>query len=462
MPIYSNTPVCVKSEECEERFDCQSSRPFRVHWDRAPQGRMTPEVWAALREEAGLPRHSAATLARAGAERWGVPAEGRAGVGLSPEQKSPFPKDCASYPGRRQKWRPTATQLPSICGVRYAVNANLARVFVPTVESKCPGVPVQLRDAVRGEIGPFSAESRRRLLDRLNSIDREAIPSENVWFTTLTYPGSGWPSEFTVWKRQLETWWKRFQRQYLEEYGVQVGPDFVAATLIWKLEYQRRGAPHYHLLLIWLDRSPNIAEFREWLARSWAEVVAGRGNEVDPDHLAAGTQCDRAEKWGGVSAYAAKYCSKQTQQLIDRETGEIYKNGRWWGCKALRALPVQMKSEALTEAQSVMMRRVLQKKSIREAVTGGAPNWKVIKFRKNRRGWKMGDESFYVLSQTMEALIPLVRCIRPENYVPPDGRRGPRRAPPDCRATRVAFDDLSSSELVVSLRDGDAPWEVVG
>lgn len=293
------------------------------------------------------------------------------------------------------------------------MNANLARVFCPTVESKSAGEDTCRADAQRGEIGEFSRESRRRLLNRLNAIDRKVIPAGNVWFMTLTYH-CNWAYDFHAWKRQLETLWKRFQREYLEEYGVERAGLLVAASLIWKLEFQQRDAPHFHCLVIWHDRSPDLVKFREWLALNWAQVVAGRGNEVDYAHWRAGTQCDRSEKWGGVSAYAAKYCSKQTQQVIDYNTGEIMPNGRWWGCKALRALPVRYENEPLTEEQALTVRRVLQKKCIAEAKSGGEGNVKCVVFRKKRRGWKVTDETFYVLDETVRRLIAWVRCERPQ------------------------------------------------
>jgi hypothetical protein len=338
------------------------------------------------------------------------------------------------------------SRVSSVCGVRYAINGNIAKLFLPTAESKCPGVKRPVPDVVRGDIGEFSRESRRRFLNLLNSIDREKIPADNICFMTLTYHEK-WGRDFEEWKRDIETWWKRFEREYREEYGVEVNGELAAASLIWKLEYQKRGAPHFHCLLLWLGNRPNLPALREWVAQSWNDVV-DPGNAA---HLAAGTQCDLAKKWGGVSSYAAKYCGKQTNQLIDQDTGEVHKNGRWWGVKHRRALPIRFEEQGLTEEQALTVRRVLQKKSISEAATAENPHWKMVKWRKNRRGAKMADEVFYIEDGQLQKLLAWVRQERgcewmAENGMPwqySDLMRRLRVEPPSGDEVAAATDEVA-------------------
>lgn len=74
--------------------------------------------------------------------------------------------------------------------------------------------------------------------------------------------GSCRPGRASV-KRHMVLWRKRFQREYGEP-----------ASYIWKLEFQRRGAPHIHL---WM--APPISPGRsgrgsaQWLWRLWAVIV---------------------------------------------------------------------------------------------------------------------------------------------------------------------------------------------
>jgi hypothetical protein len=124
-------------------------------------------------------------------------------------------------------------------------------------------------------------------------------------FLTLTYPAN-YPGSWSTWKRQLDTWLKRLRRRY------------PAAAGVWKLEPQKRGAPHFHLLVI---GTPFVA--KSWLSESWYAAVGSN----DPKHLVAGTNVQLAHSHRGVLAYAAKYTAK-AQLLPASWQGGV---GRWWG-----------------------------------------------------------------------------------------------------------------------------------
>jgi hypothetical protein len=82
------------------------------------------------------------------------------------------------------------------------------------------------------------------------------------------------------------------------------------AGLIWKLEPQMRGAPHYHML-VWCDDEQS---FCEWVPYSWFEI-AGNG---DDSHLSfhlgflqGSTHCvSKVRSFRGVWSYASKYLGK--------------------------------------------------------------------------------------------------------------------------------------------------------
>lgn len=159
--------------------------------------------------------------------------------------------------------------------------------------------------AKRGKVAGFSAKSRMRLMRTLAEVRRDSLPS----FVTLTFPAD-YPTIERA-KRDLDTFLKRLARQFPNVAGV------------WKLEPQKRGAPHFHLL-IW------GAEYLDLLAFvpvAWCEVV---GSD-DPNHLAwhrgglGNSPCvQRIEKQRGVFWYASKYMSKAV--------AETYSDwGRWWG-----------------------------------------------------------------------------------------------------------------------------------
>lgn len=183
----------------------------------------------------------------------------------------------------------------------------------------------------RGHIKGFSSASRRRLMQTISKIRLDA---DLPLFVTLTYPGE-FPNPHTS-KNHLDTLDKRIGRVF---------PDL---GFIWKLEPQKRGAPHFHLL-VWGEETrtaaramPAVPEpqtsFREWLPRAWFDI-AGAGDE---NHLlwhlgllsGNNTHCvQRVNSFRGVWAYAAKYLGK-TFEIPGWEAA-----GRFWGVVRRKNIP---------------------------------------------------------------------------------------------------------------------------
>lgn len=161
----------------------------------------------------------------------------------------------------------------------------------------------------RGTVQGFSFRSRTRLLKLLSQCDRSQT-SQSL-FVTLTYPRS-YPKESLLYKRHLDSFGKRLRRQ------------FPKSSAIWKLEFQSRGAPHYHLIVLGI---PFLA--RQWLARVWFEVV-GSGDER---HKKAGTQVARVSDYRRALGYASKYVAKVTSSYSAEDTG------RFWGVIGRESLP---------------------------------------------------------------------------------------------------------------------------
>ena len=155
------------------------------------------------------------------------------------------------------------------------------------------------RDATRGEITEFSVKSRRRLMQTMAKVNKGDLPQ----FITLTYPAE-YSNDFRDWKDDL----RRFDQRMAYRF-----PKYAS---FWKLEFQQRGAPHFHLLAWGLPR----AGMKEFIALQWYKTV-GSGDEK---HLRAGTQIARIKSWRGVMAYAAKYLGK-TQACNTNPPG------RFWG-----------------------------------------------------------------------------------------------------------------------------------
>ena len=136
---------------------------------------------------------------------------------------------------------------------------------------------------VAGIVRTFSRASRRRLGRAIACLDwTEAIyPGWRLALFTATYPDD-WravcPDPDTAY-RHLRALAKRFERATgLKLKGV------------WKREFQRRGAPHFHVLTP-LPAMIGNEPVREWFARSWYEIVASG----DERHRRAGTAVDWSE-----------------------------------------------------------------------------------------------------------------------------------------------------------------------
>lgn len=188
-----------------------------------------------------------------------------------------------------------------ISGVEWWPEGSLIRVKKPkrhVVRSS-----LSARSALRSVVTDFSRASRRRLLHTLGRVRRDHLPV----FVTLTYPGS-WPASPVEWKRHLDIFAKRLRRAW------------PGSAFVWKLEPQRRGAPHFHLLLWGADYS----QLRGWLPGVWYEVVASG----DARHLRAGTRVEFIRSWRGVCSYASKYMGKPV--MVSDDSSWVHP-GRWWG-----------------------------------------------------------------------------------------------------------------------------------
>lgn len=158
-----------------------------------------------------------------------------------------------------------------------------------------PGKPVS---ALRGAITRWSRASVRRFM-----LITKNARCEWVGLITLTYP-SEYSADGKAVKKQLNSF-----LQYLRRLDV---------TYCWVLEFQLRGAPHFHILVS--DYVP-----KDDVARRWFNIV-GSGDEK---HLRAGT---RVEGVNGdknrLLRYLFSYLRKADQKKVPEEYIGV---GRFWG-----------------------------------------------------------------------------------------------------------------------------------
>ncbi len=180
---------------------------------------------------------------------------------------------------------------------------------------------LQAQAEFKRKIREFSEKSRSRLALMAHELTAQGIKPK--FMNTLTYPGD-WRSvapDGRAVKRHMKAYEKRLKR-YFGRLGMGV-------CALWFLEFQKRGAPHVHLML-WgdtLELSEN--QYRRAqvdLREMWAQIV----NHSDPVHRERGRRrgvgFERSKK--GHFGYAVKYATKMKQ----KEVPEGFENvGRFWG-----------------------------------------------------------------------------------------------------------------------------------
>lgn len=200
------------------------------------------------------------------------------------------------------------------------------------------GVSAQiLNRKPRGKIEGWSKESRIRLLKLINSINGEGYKK---YMVTLTY-GENYPDWETS-KGHLDYFSKNFLSRIIPNYGI--GKWFA----VWRLEFQLRNAPHYHILL-YTDIPFNEYDFKEKAARFWLDCVGEYFG--DPRY-----GVDIKECWIDYVGYIAGHSLKADQI-------RAWCAGRWWGKwnkKHLDATSIH-EVEDLDEKQFYRFVRVIRK-----------------------------------------------------------------------------------------------------
>ena len=159
----------------------------------------------------------------------------------------------------------------------------------------------------RAPISRFTARSRTGLLKSQAKLDRRGLGLP--LFLTLTYP-KDYPDDGRRWKRDHEAFCKRLKRKYPQ------------VAINWRLEAQKRGAPHFHNLVYNVPFIP-----KAWVARQWYEVV-GSG---DRRHLKFGSRIEKIRSWAGVNSYVAKYMAKPDDGDATSGFAAGVRPGRFWG-----------------------------------------------------------------------------------------------------------------------------------
>lgn len=154
---------------------------------------------------------------------------------------------------------------------------------------------------LRGVIRGWSRASIRRLKLRLRN-----VPTGWVSLLTLTYP-SEFPCDGLVVKRHLHAFREWLRREGVRHY--------------WALEFQKRGAPHLHVIC---NKFINMVECKE----RWFQIVGSN----DEKHRRQGVRVDAIAADDAdqerVIGYLVSYLTKAEQKEVPAGFENV---GRFWG-----------------------------------------------------------------------------------------------------------------------------------
>jgi len=144
--------------------------------------------------------------------------------------------------------------------------------------------------STRGSITRFSADSRRRLIERMARLKVDGV---RTVFLTLTFSGVPSPDQA-----------KAAYRRFMER----IRRKFPQSSAIWRMEPQDRKSPHFHLLLFNFPYMHHKA-----IARTWRQCTHEKRSFVWVKKIDGGKkQCMYY-----VAKYIAKRAPKREAPLLD-------------------------------------------------------------------------------------------------------------------------------------------------
>jgi hypothetical protein len=99
--------------------------------------------------------------------------------------------------------------------------------------------------------------------------------------------------------------------------------NFSTIDYIWRLEFQKRGAPHFHIVLLFRSKLSRhqYSVFKKWIMKSWHEIADPKSRK----HEEYGCMIAIANDYKQAFFYLSKYCCKESA------AAEKSYSGRRWG-----------------------------------------------------------------------------------------------------------------------------------
>ena len=237
-----------------------------------------------------------------------------------------------------------------------------AQIFRRSVEVSVTGSPddadVPHSRGDRAAIDGFSLSSRRRLV---RTIYDQPFPEGECTQFALTFHDY-YPMDGQALKKMLNLFLTHLRKKF---------PNF---KYLWVLEFQRRGAPHFHFFI---DRSFDNQDFRDYVARLWCDCTGGGTREMYEYHRDYRNFID----WILSPGYAVKYLSKGYQKQVPERFSSV---GRFWGCsRDFRGLSYSIVSDLLPDSIADLRQRVFSllrffRRYLRASWRAGRPKYRAF------------------------------------------------------------------------------------
>ena len=156
-------------------------------------------------------------------------------------------------------------------------------------------------------------ELTRKSSDKMKFVLRNSL-CDFAGMVTLTYPGD-YPRDGKECKRHLNLFLTHLRK------------DYKGLKYFWFMEFQERGAPHFHLYVSCLIPG------KTYTSPLWYRIV----NSGDAKHLNSGTNITVFENPEHVIKYATAYAKKATQKMTPEDFKCV---GRFWGSSRKLCEPI--------------------------------------------------------------------------------------------------------------------------
>lgn len=239
-------------------------------------------------------------------------------------------------------YSPTQSQAVSSTFPKLKFEAQGHYVVVKWSETPSTKFNQKPVNGTRGKIAEFSPRSRKRMLEMVARLDLAGQVSQRpIIFITLTYAAQFPSAEAS--KQHLRAFLERIRR---------FAPD---ASGVWRLEFQERGAPHYHFIFFNLPYLPKAE-----LTSIWGDIIGiewwdtSRGQPRPPM-----TRIEAIRNPRKAMAYVSKYVAKNSPSDSGFNDVPYLHAGRFWGVFNKENLPFAQLVAIVLSAESASIDVIL-------------------------------------------------------------------------------------------------------